>query len=160
MRSNLKRTAGIATSVLALACAAAPALAQGPSGSGGSGGGGGGGTVAPPPASGKCAQITGFSNPTGYYSVWAAIWTQYSVSSTCNRTIFWTLTYTNGTTGAVDLSTYGSIFAPTASGIVDEDWAALSTSYTVTFTVSDQDGGVLATQSAVVATKAGKSPGA
>lgn len=166
MRSNLKRSAGLAASVLALACAAAPALAQGPSGSGGGtgggagGGGGGGGTVTTPPATGSCAQITGFTNPDGYYSVWAAIWTHYSVASTCNRTIFWTLTYTNGTTGAVDFETYGSIFAPTASGIIDEDWAALSTNYTVAFTVTDQDGSVLAAQSAAVTTKAGKSPGA
>jgi hypothetical protein len=156
---DLRRNIGLAASVLALACAA-PALAQGPSGGGGGGGGGaggGGGTTTPPPSSGSCATITGFTNPTGYYSVWAAVWTHYAVANACNRTLTWTLTYTNGTTGAVDFARYGSVFSTTASGIVDEDWAALSTTYTVTLAVTDTDGSVLASQSAEVITKPPKS---
>lgn len=144
---------------LGLAALAPAALASGTnSGGSGSGGSGGGGTVtAPAPTS--CATITGFSNSTGYYSIYAAIWTSFSISSTCASPANWQMTYTNGTTGVVDFSR-GSTTAYMPSGTVDEDWAAFSTAYTVALTVTDSNGVVLASQSAVVTTKAPKTPGA
>lgn len=132
----------------------------GGSGGGGSGGGGGGGgtptTVA---ASTSCATITSFSNSTGYYSVWAAIWTPFAVSDSCGYAVNWSMTYTNGNTGAIDFSR-GTSTAYMSNGTIDEDWAAFSTPYTVTLTVTDPSGTVLDTRSALVTTKSPKTPGA
>jgi hypothetical protein len=129
----------------------------GPSGGGGGGGGAGGGggggataTTATPPSS--CAPITSFSNSTGYYSVWAAIWTPFSVSDSCGYAVDWQMTYTNGTSGAVDFVRSGST-AYMSGGTIDEDWAALSTTYTVALTVTGPNGIVMDTRSAVVTTK-------
>lgn len=46
------------------------------------------------------------------------------------------------------------------NGTIDEDWAAFSTAYTVTMTLTDSLGNTLASQSAVVTTKVPKSAGA
>ncbi len=143
--------------VLALVAFAPAALASGGVNSGGvnsgGGGGGGGGTTTPPPTT-ACATIKSFSNSTGYYSVYAAIWTSFSISSTC--TANWQMTYTNGTTGAVDFAR-GSSTAYQTSGTIDEDWAAFSTTYTVSLTITDASGAVLDSRSALVTTKAPKS---
>lgn len=118
-------------------------------GSGGAGGGGAPTTVAPPST---CARIASFSNSTGYYSVWAAIWTPFSVSDSCGYAVDWQMTYTNGTTGLVDFIRGGST-AYASGGTIDEDWAAFSTPYTVTLTVTDPSGTVLDSRSALVTTK-------
>jgi len=161
---NLRRGAA-ALSIAAMLALAPSALASGGVNSGGvnsggvntGGGGGGGTTTSPAPAS--CAAITSFSNSDGYYSVWAAIWTKFSISTSCGPAN-WSMTYTNGTTGLVDL-TVGTSTAYEPSGTVDEDWAAFSTPYTVTLTVTNPyTGAVLASQSAVVTTKVPKTPGA
>src|SRR5947209_9954033 len=164
MMQGLKRGAVALCAVSALAFAPT-ALASGGLDSGGSGGGGGGGgtttTATTTTASlSSCAKITSFSNSTGYYSIWAAIWTPFSISSSCSTPPNWRMTYTNGNTGAVDFSV-GTSTAYEPSGTVDEDWAAFSTPYTVTLTVTDPyTGAVLATQSAQVTTKPPKSAGA
>ncbi len=129
------------------------------SGGGGTGGSGGGGTPTTVVPSGTCAQITSFSNSTGYYSVWAAIWTPFSISSSCTSPANWTMTYTNGTTGLVDFAR-SSTTAYMPSGTIDEDWAAFSTAYTVTLTVTDSSGALLDSRTAIVTTKAPKQPGA
>ena len=163
-----RRMMVVAAGVLAaLALSTGAAFASGGTSTGGSGGGGGSGsgggggggtptTVAPPTS---CATITSFSNSTGYYSVWAAIWTPFAVSDSCGYAVNWSMTYTNGNTGAIDFSR-GSSTAYMSSGTIDEDWAAFSTPYTVTLTVTDPSGTVLATRSALVTTKAPKTPGA
>ena len=123
--------------------------------SGGGSGGGGGGTT----TTSTCGQITSFSNSTGYYSVWAAIWTSFSISSSCATPANWSMTYTNGNTGAVDFARSSTTqYMP--SGTIDEDWAAFSTPYTVTLTVTDNSGAVLDSRSAIVTTKQPKTPGA
>ena len=157
----------IAGAVVSLAALAPAAMASGGvnsggvnSGgvnSGGGSGGGGGGTTTPTTAPGSCATITGFSNSTGYYSVWAAIWTQFSWSSTCSTSVTMSMTYLNGNTGAIDFARSSSTMT---NGTIDEDWAAFSTPYTVTMTLTDSSGAVLASQSALVTTKAGKTAGA
>lgn len=155
-------TAVSAAAMLALApsALASGGLNSGGVNSGGSGGGGGGTTTTTTTSSGSCANITAFNNSNGYYSIWAAIWTQFSISSTCSTPPNWRMTYTNGNTGLVDFSV-GTSTAYEPSGTVDEDWAAFSTPYTVTLTVTDPyTGAVLATQSAVVTTKVPKSAGA
>src|SRR5947209_5628947 len=160
MMQGLKRGAVALCAVAALAFAPA-ALASGGLDSGGSGGGGGGGgtattTTTTTTSSSSCAKISAFSNSTGYYSIWAAIWTSYGISSTCSGQVNWQMTYLNGNTGAVDFSRSGYFYGSGTSATVDEDWAAFSTPYTVTLTVTDSAGNVLATQSAVVTTKSPK----
>jgi hypothetical protein len=154
-----RRLIAIVGMVGALSLTGGTAFASGGVNSGGvnsgGGSGGGGGTTAPT----SCGQITGFSNSTGYYSVWAAIWTQFSISSSCATPANWQMTYTNGNTGAVDFAR-GSTTAYMPSGTIDEDWAAFSTPYTVTLTVTDSNGVVLSSTSAVVTTKSPKTPGA
>ena len=129
----------------------------GGTGGGGTSGGGGGTTTTTAPTT--CAPITSFSNSTGYYSVWAAIWTSFSISDSCGVPVNWSMTYTNGNTGAVDFARSSSTQYMT-SGTIDEDWAAFSTPYTVALTVYDNSGNVLDSRSAIVTTKAPKSAGA
>jgi hypothetical protein len=129
----------------------------GGTGGGGTGGGGGGNTAPTPPASTSCATITTFSSSTGYYSVWAAIWTPFSYTSACSFPVTFTMTYLNGNTGLVDFSRSSSV---QTNGTIDEDWAAFSTPYTVTMTLTDPLGDVLDSRSAVITTKVGKTPGA
>jgi hypothetical protein len=159
--SNFKRKVAIGATMVGL-LAAAPAWAQGGAGAGGGGGGGGGagggGATTPPPTS--CAAITSFANTTGYYSVWAAIWSKFAVSSSCTGIVYWQMTFTNGNTGAVDFVRSGSVYNATTGGTIDEDWAAFSTPYTVALTVTDASGTVLDAQTAVITTKVGKTPGA
>jgi hypothetical protein len=124
---------------------------------GGSGGGGGGNTAPTVPVSTSCATITSFTNTTGYYSVWAAIWTPYSYTSSCSFAVTFTMTYLNGNTGLIDFSRSSAV---QASGTIDEDWAAFSTPYTVTLTLTDPVGNLLDSRSAVITTKVGKTPGA
>jgi hypothetical protein len=148
--------------VVVVMCVAAPsALASGGTNSGGvnaggtsTGGGGGGSTV----SSGTCANITGFSNTTGYYSVFAAVWTPFAVSSSCNGQIEWTMTYTNTLTGAVDFTRLGLMYIGNSGLTVDEDWASFSTPYTVTLRLTDYaTGALLDSRTALVTTKAPKS---
>ena len=164
-----RRMAVAATGVLAaLALSTGAAFASGGtstgggstggSGSGGGGGGGGGTTTTVAPAT-SCATITSFSNSTGYYSVWAAIWTSFAISDSCGYAVNWSMTYTNGNTGLIDFSR-GSSTAYMNNGTIDEDWAAFSTPYTVALTVTDPSGTVLDTRSALVTTKPPKTPGA
>jgi hypothetical protein len=158
-----RRLIAVAGMVGVLALSGGAAYASGGVNSGGvnsgGGGGGGGGTPTTTAPAGSCAQITGFSNSTGYYSVWAAIWTQFSISDSCGYSVNWQMTYTNGNTGAVDFARSSST-AYMPSGTIDEDWAAFSTPYTVTLTVTDPSGAVLDSRSALVTTKQPKSPGA
>src|SRR3954447_10324152 len=157
--------AGVAAaSVAALLSLAPAALASGDSNSGGvnsggvnsggvnsgggggtaSGGGGGGGGS----TTGSCAKISSLSNSVGYYSVWAAIWSSYSISANCRGNVSWQMSYLNNDTGQIDFTSGGSIVKGGASGTVDEDWAAFSTNYTVKLTVSDGSGNAIASQSA------------
>lgn len=143
---NIRFGLALAASALVLAPAA---WAQGGTG----GGGGGGGSTTPASA---CPQITGFGNSTGYYSIWAAIWTSYSIQNPCGGAANWQMTYTNNATGAVDFWRTGSFTGSGTGGTVDEDWAAFSTAYTVTFTVTDGQGHVLDSRTALVTTRAPK----
>jgi hypothetical protein len=130
--------------------------AGGVSAGGGNAGGGASGTATPPPTPTSCANITAFSNSNGYYSVWAAIWTQFAYTSSCGYAVTATFSYLNGNTGLVDFQR--STTAP--NGTIDEDWAGFSVPYSVTMSLTDASGNVLASRSAVVTTKVGKTPGA
>jgi hypothetical protein len=118
-----------------------------------SGGSGGGSTTT---ATGPCAHITSFGNATGYYSVFAAIWTSYSISGTCTGPVNWTMTYTNEMTGSVERSRSGSFTGSGTGGTIDEDWAAFSTPYDVSLIVTDSAGRMLDSRGAVATTPAPK----
>jgi len=158
----MRRRFGVAVAgaMLGLAALAPAAMASGGVNSGGvnsgGGGGGGGGTTTTTVTPSSCVQITNFANSTGYYSVFAAIWTQFSISDTCGYPLNWQMSYTNGITGNVDFAR-GSSTQYMPSGTIDEDWAAFSTPYTVTLNVTDASGATVASQSALVTTKAPKS---
>ena len=156
---RVRRLMAVAGMVGVLAVSGGTAFASGGLNSGGVNSGGGGTPTTTAPAAGSCAHITGFSNSTGYYSVWAAIWTPFSISDSCGYPVNWQMSYTNGTTGIVEFAR-GSSTQYMPSGTIDEDWAAFSTSYTVRLTVTDAGGAVLDTRSAVVTTKKPKTPGA
>lgn len=113
---------------------------------GGGAGGGGGGSVTPP-ATGPCATVA-VKNTTGYYKIWAAIWSQYSLTNTCGVGVNVRFTYFNTLTNQVDF-TAG---AYAGSGTIDEDWAAFSTPYVVTVEITDVYGNLVSSQSETVTT--------
>ena len=76
-------------------------------GGGGSGGGSGGSTT-PVPTSTSCAQITSFSNSTGYYSVFA-------IQGTAHDNV-WALSGANGSTVVHHDGIAWSVSAPPAGG--------------------------------------------
>jgi len=154
---KIRKAMTAATIALALTSVAGAAWASGGVNSGGvnSGGGGGGGATTTTVPSGACAHISTFANSTGYYAVYAAIWTQFAITNSCPSAVNWDMSYTNGKTGLVDFERSSST-AYMPSGTIDEDWASFSTPYTVTLTVTDTSGTVLDSRSAIVTTKAGK----
>lgn len=170
---KLIRLSALAASIGTLALVPAGAMAQGGAGGGGAGGGGtarpvatGGGaggaggvnkggvkdaTAVPVPA---CATLTSAAAPVGYFSVWAALWNDYTVRScsTATESLTVTITNTNVATGQVDF-TYSVPVTLTPgqnqSGVVDNDFAPFSTLYDVKMELKDGsgNGGVLDTQS-------------
>jgi hypothetical protein len=176
MQKLMRRTA-LAASVAALVMAPA-AMAQGGAGGGGggtggggtattvAGGGGGGGTGGlnkggvkdvGAPAVPACATLTGVGAPVGYYSIWAALWNQYTVRScsTATESLSVTITNTNVATGAVDFSSTAPVSltpGQNSSSVVDNDFAPFSTDYNVEIQVQDGKGTVLDTQSLLAST--------
>jgi hypothetical protein len=162
-RVSVLPTIAAAMAVVSMACSDISAPGQGvrptaasrsETGSGGGGGGGGGGTTTTTVSPTSCATITSFSNSNGYYKIWAAIWTSFSYTNSCGYAVTMTMTYLNGNTSLVDFAPSSSVML---SGTIDEDWAAFSTPYAVTMTLTSPDGTVLDSRSALVTTKAPKS---
>lgn len=99
-----------------------------------------------------CATLAGVSAPVGYYLTWAAIWNTFSVKSCSSATeiVNVHVTETNAATG---LNDYDVTYATTLtsgqnlSQVLDNDFAPFTTTYTVSFTVTDTSGNVLATAS-------------
>jgi hypothetical protein len=177
---NIKRTAAAAALAASLALAPTALASGGGVNSGGvnsggvntgggggatttvSGGGGGGGGVNSGGVNGGggktvagCATINSLSNSTGYWSTFAAIWTNYSIANSCNSPISFVMDYTNQLTGNVDFSEGGSVVRGSGGGLVDEDWAAVATPYTVQLSVEDSSGNVLTSRSTSATTGPG-----
>jgi hypothetical protein len=95
--------------------------------------------------------ITNFKNTTGYYAIYAAIWTDFTISNKCGVPLDWRMDYTNSA-GVVEFSR-GTSTQYMSTGTIDDDWAKFSSNYTVSLTVRSSSGLVLAQNKAGVATK-------
>lgn len=117
---------------------------------GGGGGTGGGGTTA------ACAPIQSLKVVPGYYKVWGAIWTSFSLKA-CNGTFYaFEITATNLDTGLVSYVNRSY----TMSGVIDYDFAPLSTNFRFDIAVVDPyTGAVVDTRSVITATPGPKPPG-
>jgi hypothetical protein len=106
-----------------------------------------------PAAPVPCAGLGGLAAPTGYYSVWAAIWNTFTVRScsTSSETLNVEVTETNTATGLVDYDVIvpmALISGQNISMVLDNDFAPFNTTYTVAMTVTESTTGtVLATGS-------------
>jgi uncharacterized repeat protein (TIGR01451 family) len=104
-----------------------------------------------------CATLTSVSAPVGYYSVWAAVWNDFTIQScsTGNDSVTVEVTETNQATGAVEYS----VVMPTIlsagqnlSYVLDNDFAPFSTTYLIGYVVRDSAGNVLTTASTTATT--------
>jgi hypothetical protein len=139
-----------------LLAVAPAALASGGSGGGGHGGGGGGGTTTTTTTPGSCGTITGFTNRTGYVRNFPAIWTSFSIASSCSTPPNWEVT-SSPNNSFVEFG-FGLSTSVESSGTVEADLRLFSTPYTVTLTLTAPDThAVLASESAVVTTPPPKS---
>ena len=106
-----------------------------------------------PVAATPCAGLGGLAAPTGYYSIWAAIWNTLTVRScsSSTETLNVEVTETNAATGLVDYDVIVPVTlvaAQNVSMVLDNDFAPFNTTYTVAMTVTDPTTGtVLATGS-------------
>jgi hypothetical protein len=132
--------------------AAGPGMASGTNqGGANAGGGGGGGTPA------ACAPIQSLNLVPGYYkAVVGAIWTNFSLKS-CNSALYsFEITVTNLDTGQVCYVTRSYMM----SGVLDYDFAPLSTNFRFDITVKDRStGAVVDSRSVITATPGPKPPG-
>ena len=140
----------------ALAAGLAGVVALGAGSTWASGGSGGGGSTAPVSApattsTAGCVTIPVFRNTTGYYAIWAAIWTDFTISDKCGVPVDWRLDYTNKATGIVEFSR-GTSTAYMSTGTIDYDWGSFSSNYDVSLKVT-LNGKPMASINAGVATK-------
>ena len=115
---------------------------------------GGQSTPIAPKVSSSCASIPTFRNTTGYYSIYAAIWTDFAITNNCGVPLTWEMRYTNPL-GVVEFSR-GSSTLYMSFGTIDDDWAKFSTSYLVTLKVTNPGGVEVARSTTLVLTKAAK----
>ena len=109
-----------------------------------------------PLAAVPCATLAGVSAPVGYYLTWAAIWNTFSVKSCSAATEIVNVEVTE--TDPSGFVAYDVVYATTLtagqnlSQVLDNDFAAYSTTYNVAFTVTDTSGNQLAASSVVATT--------
>jgi uncharacterized repeat protein (TIGR01451 family) len=99
-----------------------------------------------------CAALTSVTAPVGYYLIYAAIWNTFTLQScsSSSETVSVQVQELNTITGAIDydVTWYVSLVpSQNYSMVLDNDFAAYSTPYTITYTVRDASGNVLSTQS-------------
>ena len=115
----------------------------------------------PTPVAAPCVTLTSVSAPVGYYSIWAAVWNDFTLQScsTGSESVTVEVTETNVATGSVDYS----VVMPTTlvpsqnlSYVLDNDFAPFSTTYRVDYVVRDSSGAVLASASTTATTPAAR----
>jgi uncharacterized repeat protein (TIGR01451 family) len=99
-----------------------------------------------------CAALTSVTAPVGYYLIYAAIWNTFTVQSCSSsaEAVSVQIQELNTITGAIDYDvTWFVTLTPSQnfSMVLDNDFAAYSTPYTITYTVRDSSGNVLSTRS-------------
>lgn len=104
-----------------------------------------------------CAALTSVSATVGYYLTNAALWNNFTVQScsTGSESVSVQVQDLNTLTGAVDYDVTWSITLSPAQNygmVLDNDFAAFSAPYTVTYTVRDSSGNVLATANGAATT--------
>ena len=111
----------------------------------------------PTPVPAACASLTSVTAPVGYYSIWAAIWNDFTLQScsTGPESLTVQVTETDVQTGAVIYD----VVMPTALAagqnlgyVLDNDFAPFSTTVAIAYTVRDTSGNVLATASTTATT--------
>jgi len=105
-----------------------------------------------PTVAAPCATLTNLAVPVGYYSVWAAIWNDFTIKScsTSSEIVNVEVTELNVATGLLDydlVMPFSLTTGSSSSMVLDNDFAPFDTSYTITFTATDQSGNVLASGS-------------
>jgi uncharacterized repeat protein (TIGR01451 family) len=110
-----------------------------------------------PAAPVPCAGLGGVAAPTGYYSVWAAIWNTFTVRScsTSSESLNVEVTETNIATGLVDYDVIvpmSLLSGQNISMVLDNDFAPFNTTYTVAMTVTDSTTGTVLATSSIGAT--------
>jgi hypothetical protein len=95
-----------------------------------------------------CAVLTSVTAPVGYYLTFAAIWNTYTLQScsSSSETVSVQVQELNTLTGAIDYDvTWYVTLTPSQnfSMVLDNDFAAYSTPYHISFTVRDASGNVL-----------------
>ena len=100
----------------------------------------------------SCAVLTNVTAPVGYYSIWAAVWNDFTIQScsTSTENVVVEVQETNVATGNVEYSQlYAVSLVPSQNvGVVlDNDFAPFNTTYNITYTVRDGLGNVLDTAS-------------
>lgn len=112
----------------------------------------------PAPVAAACATLTNVTAPVGYYSVYAAVWNDFTIQSCSTRseTVTVQVTETNVATGSVDYDVVYPIVlfgGQNASFVLDNDFAPFNTTYTIGYTVRDSaTGTVLGTASTTATT--------
>jgi hypothetical protein len=106
-----------------------------------------------------CATFASVTSPVGYYITNAAIWNTYTVKSCSSgpQTVNVQVQELNTLTGGIDFNYTSSMVlgpAQNLGSVVDNDFAAYSTHYTITYTISDSSGNVLDTATSVADTPA------
>ena len=113
--------------------------------------------LVPPPVGTPCAVLTSVSAPVGYYSIWAAVWNDFTIQScsTGTQSLTVEVTETNVSTGTVDYDVvWPTSLLPSQnlSMVLDNDFAAYSTTYQVAYSVRDSSGTLMTTSSATATT--------
>jgi uncharacterized repeat protein (TIGR01451 family) len=111
----------------------------------------------PAPVATPCVVLTNVTAPVGYYSIWAAIWNDFTLQScsTGPESLSVQVTETDVRSGSIIYD----VVMPTAlqSGqnlgyVLDNDFAPFSTTVSISYTVRDTSGNVLATASTTATT--------
>ncbi|MFN8017866.1 MAG: hypothetical protein U0P45_07055 [Acidimicrobiales bacterium] len=104
----------------------------------------------PQPIAPACAVLTSVTAPVGYYSVYAAVWNDFTIQSCSTSTEALTVevTETDVADGSVDYRVvYPISLLPSqnSSMVLDNDFAPFNTTYDIAYTVRDSSGSVLTT---------------
>jgi uncharacterized repeat protein (TIGR01451 family) len=106
----------------------------------------------PQPQAASCAVLTSVTAPVGYYSVWAAVWNDFTIQScsTTMETVTVQVTERNVANGGIEYDiTYPVTLQPgqNLGMVLDNDFAPFNTTYDISYTVRDSSGTVLGTAS-------------